>query len=143
MVTVTRVVVAAPAFRWVFDLPVSLQGSFPVVPVWSVPCPEDSTPHLSPVRYCGSWMSSYGGWALFLFLCSCWSSGRLVLLQLYFQRVSYLSVRYLYMGFRFNWCKLSRRVGMEAAVSVMTRRTTASSLGGSLSCRRRFSCRVL
>ncbi|CAN7135628.1 unnamed protein product, partial [Brassica rapa subsp. narinosa] len=35
---------------------------------------------------------------------SCWSLGRLVLLRLIFRRVSRLSVRYFYMGFRFNGC---------------------------------------
>lgn len=63
------------------------------------------------------------------FYCSC------------FRRVSHLSVRYLYMGFWFNGCKRSRRAGMEAAISGTVRRTTASSIDGSLSCRRRFSCR--
>ncbi|CAN6994416.1 unnamed protein product, partial [Brassica rapa subsp. trilocularis] len=71
----------------------------------------------------------------------CWSIGRLILLQLRFRRVSHLSVRYLYMEFRFNGCKRSRRAGMEAAISGTVRRTTASSIDGSLSCRRRFSCR--
>ncbi|KAL0801012.1 hypothetical protein Bca101_056188 [Brassica carinata] len=35
---------------------------------------------------------------------SCWSPGRLVLLRLFFRRVSCLAVRYLYIGFRFNGC---------------------------------------
>ncbi|CAF2076855.1 unnamed protein product [Brassica napus] len=72
MATATRVVVAARAFRWVFTLHVSLQGSFPVVPVWYVMCPEASTPHLSRIRYCGPWMSSYAGGSFF---CGCASGG--------------------------------------------------------------------
>ncbi|CDY55266.1 BnaCnng28680D [Brassica napus] len=75
MATATRVVVAARAFRWVFTLHVSLQGSFPVVPVWYVMCPEASTPHLSRIRYCGPWMSSYGGLTTFRSVNSIWGSG--------------------------------------------------------------------
>uniref|UniRef100_M4DZP4 Uncharacterized protein n=1 Tax=Brassica campestris TaxID=3711 RepID=M4DZP4_BRACM len=69
MVTATRVVVAAHTFRWVFALPVYLQGSFPVVPVWSVPCPEASTPQLSRIS-CAS-----GGLAIFWSVISIWGSG--------------------------------------------------------------------
>ncbi|KAF3543476.1 hypothetical protein DY000_02002234 [Brassica cretica] len=58
-------------------------------------------------------------------------------------RVNHLSVRYLYMGFRFNGCKRSRRIGLEAAISETLRRTTTSSLGDSLSCRRKYGCRVI
>ncbi|CAG7902435.1 unnamed protein product [Brassica rapa] len=46
------------------------------------------------------------------------------------------------MGFRFNGCKRSRRIRLEAAISETLRRTTASSLGGSLSCRRKYGCLV-
>ncbi|WZZ72873.1 hypothetical protein YC2023_084243 [Brassica napus] len=77
-----------------------------------------------------------------LFSSSCWSSGWLVRLWLGFRRVSYLLVCSLYMRFRFSGCKRSRRAGMEAAISWTARRTMASLLGGSLSCRRKFICRV-
>ncbi|KAF2585542.1 hypothetical protein F2Q70_00036684 [Brassica cretica] len=54
-----------------------MEGKMVEMGIWSMPCPEASTPQLSRIKYCGSWMSSYGGWTLFL--CSCWSTGRLVL----------------------------------------------------------------
>ena len=101
-----------------------MEGKMVEMGIWSMPCPEASTPQLSRIKYCGSWMSSYGGWTLFL--CSCWSTGRLVLLRLCFWRVRYLSIRYLYMGFQFNGCKRSQRVGVETTIFGTTRWTTAS-----------------
>ncbi|CAN6874398.1 unnamed protein product, partial [Brassica oleracea var. botrytis] len=78
-------------------------------------------------------MNSIVGLDFVLFSSSCWSSGWFVRLRLGFLRVSYLLVCSLYMRFRFNGCKRSRRAGMEAAISWTARRTTASSLGGLVS----------
>ncbi|KAF3577530.1 hypothetical protein DY000_02035613 [Brassica cretica] len=60
-----------------------------------------------------------------------------------FRRVSYLAVCFLYMSSRFNGCIRSRRDEMETANFRFSLRTTASSLGGSLSCCRRYLCRVV
>ncbi|CAN7094731.1 unnamed protein product [Brassica rapa subsp. narinosa] len=60
-----------------------------------------------------------------------------------FRRVSNLEVRFLYMSSRFNGCKRSQRDRLETAIFRSSFRTTASSLGGSLSCRRKYICRVL
>ncbi|KAG5378672.1 hypothetical protein IGI04_026514 [Brassica rapa subsp. trilocularis] len=68
MVTATRVVVAARAFRWVFALPVYLQGSFPVVPVWSVPFVGLAGGSF----FCAC---ASGGLAIFRYVISIWGSG--------------------------------------------------------------------
>ncbi|KAL0674370.1 hypothetical protein Bca4012_002351 [Brassica carinata] len=108
-------------------LTVLFENSFPVFPVWSSTCPEcSSSPPLfnKAVRLLLVYRTIHS-------------------LAVVIWRVNHLSVRYLCMGFRFNGCKRSRRIGLEAAISETLRRTTASSLGDSLSCRRKYGCRVI
>ncbi|CAN6840359.1 unnamed protein product [Brassica oleracea] len=55
-----------------------------------------------------------------------------------FRRVSFSAVSFLYTGSRFKGCIRSRWGRLEAVIFRLSFRTTASSLGGSLSCRRRY-----